>query len=366
MVNDLCKTWNELGTKYPEVAASIRNLGGHTGLRYHDKLPEKRFTALGKAYFAHGTLALNDSYSEDSLEYYQRNAVEIGFHPQGTGAKGQGFKSTVVHEFGHFVSQYTSLKHIPQAIESVRSSAPAGLREKSVKAFTENNLSKYATTNADETFAEAFTEYHMSPKPRALATAIIEQSFDAIWRTEWKRDGKKWGLSSVSKARKRKYGSRREAAQAAARARWGNRSSGTAVNRVFPPDNVLEALDKHFASVGMDPGRFFETPEGQQWIAQVAATVYPDSDSPLESGEASARRMYLKLFEIHGERLKAGPEVVAAREKRLLEIVGSQPVVINMSDESFPSLINDGRFKSQFETNTSTGTLDPGARRITE
>lgn len=117
-----------------------------------------------------------------ALEESYQEAVEKKHFPEGTTAE-----SAVVHEMGHAIDRYVSLKTIDpfkvnwggETVSSriwnsdIRAAKKKGepMTGKSIR----ENLSGYAGKNSHEYFAEAFSEALTSPTPRKTATSIVKR-----------------------------------------------------------------------------------------------------------------------------------------------------------------------------------------------
>lgn len=120
--------------------------------------------------------------NKEELEKSYQEAVNKKHFPEGTTAE-----SAVVHEMGHAIDRYVSLKTIdPWKVNwggetisgriwntDIRAAKKKGepMTGKSIR----DNLSGYATKNPHEYFAEAFSEAITSPAPRKTATSIVKR-----------------------------------------------------------------------------------------------------------------------------------------------------------------------------------------------
>ena len=135
---------------------------------------------IGNAKYGMGIEGLKQNYQKD---------VDSGFHPAGT-----DYKSIIWHEYGHMYA-YTKCKtglgfaanetlgfwdgaDYAKGIRSrnyekgvIRDAANSlKITQKELK----KRISRYAEKNPAETFAEAFAEYHNSPKPRPECVAMMK------------------------------------------------------------------------------------------------------------------------------------------------------------------------------------------------
>jgi hypothetical protein len=144
-------------------------------------------------------------------------------------SKKEGAKRTLVHEFAHAIdftgSQAFGMVPVSKRDAFSMMADPVGramagivITPESRKKFVANYVGEYASTNSVELFAEAFTEYHLNPKPRKLS---VDQAEYVMQRGN-KTLAQPSMSNGIEKAYQRKYGSRTEAARAAANARWGN------------------------------------------------------------------------------------------------------------------------------------------------
>lgn len=112
----------------------------------------------------------------DKLSKSVEHDVQSGWHPQGT----ENPKSIIAHEIGHAIDGYLTIKknmfgYTPGGNYKYASSV---LRPKVMKAAgykvsdVGKAVSRYATTNAKEWFAESFSEYVSSSNPRPAAAAF--------------------------------------------------------------------------------------------------------------------------------------------------------------------------------------------------
>lgn len=128
-------------------------------------------------------------YTELARSY--ADDVKTGYHPQGTYSD-----AIVTHELGHSLDGFLSKKNILGSVDSGGDTAAfSGILRRRVlkhlkmtKSMVEKELSKYATKNAYEWFAEAFAEAIHSPDPRPMAKEMIRQ-LDEILRQEGLLDG---------------------------------------------------------------------------------------------------------------------------------------------------------------------------------
>ena len=131
-----------------------------------------------------GKIHLNNKYYGNKQEFeksYQKS-VDRQFSPAGTTAK-----SVVVHEMGHAIDRYVSLKTIDsfkvnwggETVSGriwntdIRAAKKKGtpMTGKSIR----ESLSGYAGKNQHEYFAEAFAEAMTSPNPRKTAQSIVKR-----------------------------------------------------------------------------------------------------------------------------------------------------------------------------------------------
>ena len=294
-------------------------------------------------------------------------------------------KRTLVHEFAHAIdftgSQAFRRRPVSKRIGVLgdpvsRAMAGTPITSESRKKFIGYYVGEYASTNSAELFAEVFTEYHLNPKPRKLS---VDQAQHVMKRAN-KTLAQPSMSNGIEKAYQRKYGSRSEAGRAAARARWGNRAkvedtatgSGS-VDRWIPSEKLLDAIDRAVAKDTSDLSEvapkafddFAETPEGKELIAQYAEKVFPDEDFPERVGRYALSKLY-DAHKFHAAERAGYPERIESNEKKLKEILATQPVVVNITSQDFAKVIKDGRFKTQHETGDSGGTYGPEMRNEAE
>jgi hypothetical protein len=202
-----------------------------------------------------GRIRISSLYTKEKFDDAVKRGQESGLFVAGSydpsrivnGRPMTGVRSVMTHEFGHHVDYWLG------SMTDGRSPSPAGAKDHDkfmqstklkikkefqktlvpgakadVKFAIGKTISRYATTNNRELFAESFAEFYTSANPRPAARTIVESAFANM------------GVpvpSSIQKAYKRKYATRREAAQAAARARWGNRAPKVdAISPVYSAD----------------------------------------------------------------------------------------------------------------------------------
>ena len=157
--------------------------------------------ALGSNTYANcrlvgGKVTVNKSYYSDTEKLSQRYAEDVksGWHPANTDWRG-----IVTHEIGHAVDGLLSMKGVngaslfdtwqkkanpisKQMKSSVNKAAKTKIKE------TEANVSRYATKNHLEWFAECFAEFMTSPSPRPVAKEFgkqLDQIIGGIDINEW-------------------------------------------------------------------------------------------------------------------------------------------------------------------------------------
>lgn len=191
--NEVGATLHELLQRYPAVAQRLRIAGasGQVTTAVKTALPALRIPGIGRAYGDAqrdvGWLRINTANTKAAdlprLRARLAFGVEDGFSARGTGT----LAGVVRHEFGHHVKYAADALHgrqqIEQTLEAVlRRFIPADLATGSRGYWTERNrlvaaeLGRYAATNYDELFAEAFAEAVGAPDARPLALAL----YDAI------------------------------------------------------------------------------------------------------------------------------------------------------------------------------------------
>lgn len=134
-------------------------------------------------------LQLGNHYSNgmDELINAHGRMVSTGWSPKGTDPS-----STIWHEYGHAYANFYRAKAVAEKIPDNRfwrsteyhnahksaelekgwiktAAKELKITQKQLKA----NISQYATTNAHETWAEAFSEYHTSANPRPECVALM-------------------------------------------------------------------------------------------------------------------------------------------------------------------------------------------------
>jgi hypothetical protein len=252
--NELGHTMGELFDAFPEVASKIKMVGYGPAISEHLYLPQYWRSSDRNAYGSAlsptnssgypsfikinckpdtGVEPAADWYGTKSTEFQQskERSVQSGWFSKGIldrpALYHSGVRSTIVHEFGHQIDfslgsdngqpNDKAKKSIVRKFTNNFHKTHPELATRTPKMVLKQDLSGYSAKNYKETYAEAFAEWYLSPSPRPLATALIEGTFAAA--------GKTLPARPLQKARPRKYATRSEAAQAAARARWGDRAA---------------------------------------------------------------------------------------------------------------------------------------------
>lgn len=131
-----------------------------------------------------GGISVNTSYFSDveRLTKLYANDLAHGFHPAGT-----TYGSIVTHELGHAVDDYLSVIHQLAGLNGWRAKkVSAYLRPKVMKACglkvadTRTAVSRYATQDAQEWFAECFCEWMDSENPRPVAVEFGKQLLELM------------------------------------------------------------------------------------------------------------------------------------------------------------------------------------------
>lgn len=241
LANEVAASFVDLADQYPEVAKRIKNVGDELGMRDLEPAssgyPIKG--ALGDA--ANGLdqaatpwIRINGQYSALGFDDAAITGQATGFKVKGifdldrtlNGRSLSGVRATITHEFGHHVDYWLTDQFKKQyRLQGYEAELQRNqVKWAAARAFggTEKGLSKYATRNDRELFAEAFTEYQLSDSPRGMSRRVIEDAFIGV------------GLpvpvapaTIITKAYQRKYATREEAARAAANARWGGSATET-------------------------------------------------------------------------------------------------------------------------------------------
>lgn len=160
VANEMNRTLAELADAYPEVG--LRYLGSAQGMRRRflprSRVSGRRYAEAAGQYRAVG---INTKYANDPDGMLRSllSDVENGWHPPGTGS----VAGIATHEFGHLVHESLPAEAIRELQAAVDALPLAEIRA---------GLSRYATQDGHEFFAEAFAEYRMSSRPRAIADKI--------------------------------------------------------------------------------------------------------------------------------------------------------------------------------------------------
>ena len=371
--NSAAATLNELLVLYPEVQPHLNIVGTDIGFPEtpYGAIASKMFPPLGSRSMGDsamvdkdGYIRLNATLKEREFAVMQMGSIDRGFlagpKPNWEATldqqSAQAVRGVVVHEFGHVVDFY-QIRKAPMmsdmSKERGRIAITSSGNADAQREYINETISGYAATSKYEEFAEMFTTSYLGGRNASEATLYMREAMEPMGGMRF---------ATLEKAYQRKFGTKREAAQFAANRRWGNRGSETKIQRFVPSDALYAAIDE---SVAKDDifALFSQTPEGKKWIDQLTDEVWNGDSAGAFSAANHMYRAHRNFFLMRSE---ASPKIVTNREKRLLKIVGSEPISINMTDESFGEIVQDGRFKSQFETQDSGGTYNPGMRKKAE
>jgi len=165
------KTHEQLFDKFPQLKGKLNAVGS---------------TQLGGMTYAqcsfglgHGGVTVNTKYFSDMeklAKSYEKD-LQAGFHPKGT-----DFSAIVMHELGHAIDDYLSYTEmVCGLLNNYRPKiVSADLRPKVMRSCglkvsdIRNEVSGYATKDAQEWFAECFAEYMVSDEPRPVAAKFGE------------------------------------------------------------------------------------------------------------------------------------------------------------------------------------------------
>lgn len=194
VANQMSETMDDLMQRYPKTAARLRSVGGPDV-----QFPSHGYSKIGKSAYAEASpkdmaIRLSSKFAPGpwrspgiSRDYGTvlnlKSDADIGWHPKGTG----DVKGVVSHEFGHHVYWEASprmLKHTGDPMSRninriVADHAGEGNITDLMKSGAFNNLierdiGKYALTDQQELFAEAFAMVE-GGQASPVATAIVER-----------------------------------------------------------------------------------------------------------------------------------------------------------------------------------------------
>lgn len=204
VANDVNKTLSELRQKYPEVdnihwvtTMQERNIANYN-YRYSEYVNSLVDAGYSKKHaeimaknrikksivsadtYASSTdkrwknqqgICYNKKYASDPEEFKRclKNDVNSGFHPPGCDT----YSSVLTHEFGHRLNEYLNDNNLGDWIR--QSFQEFQLEAANTDKGFKDLLSKYGSYNEREFFAEAFSEYTHSFKPRKTAKMVGEK-----------------------------------------------------------------------------------------------------------------------------------------------------------------------------------------------
>ena len=119
-----------------------------------------------------GKIEVNTKFYKDYNDLIKNyaNDVKSKWHPQGTDAR-----AIIIHEIGHNINGYIARKknvYYRDVADEIKKEVL--LRSGKTNKDVEDELSRYATVNSREFFAEAFCEFITSKNPRLVAKTFGE------------------------------------------------------------------------------------------------------------------------------------------------------------------------------------------------
>lgn len=183
-INNINKQIATIQAKYPELKGAVGELKTTASKRAYafieTHMDGSMKLAVSTMKYGRGMKSLEDSYKRD---------LEAGFHPKGTTAK-----DIITHEYGHVyagvqtkrkfgVAASKTLDHsdgFSFILERKNKNWETSIRNTAAKELGisasefAGRISRYAKTNAAETFAEAFAEFNSSPNPRPECIALMK------------------------------------------------------------------------------------------------------------------------------------------------------------------------------------------------
>lgn len=189
VANHINDTIGKIHTRFPELKGTVGEIqpitrGSATAaMAVFVSLPS---SGVPSQILQHGR---DYKYGLKHVEEVHKRSVSVGFHPKGT----EDVSSIIWHEYGHAYANLQSGKKIAakepkdwqrrHAAYDKDRSRHALEREWVEKAAKSQNMtasdfkasiSRYATANDAETFAEAFSEFFVSPNPRPECKALMK------------------------------------------------------------------------------------------------------------------------------------------------------------------------------------------------
>ena len=171
-VNHINEAITNIQSKYPELKGAVENLGCTNANVYAAVVFSQRDASaslmIGAKAYKDGKQKVFDAWQED---------VELGYHPKGTDGN-----SVFWHEYGHVYAaqsnrQPNNTRNTMNAINnSVAESKWKNTAAERMGVDADSlgkNISRYATVNDAELFAEAFAAYNTGA-PNKWAKAIVE------------------------------------------------------------------------------------------------------------------------------------------------------------------------------------------------
>lgn len=156
--------------KLQENKKKYPNMDEETLKRWATQWARKIGTCRNCYAYSHGAakdmglsgICFNTSWAGEKIDKSLKNDCKSKYHPPGCGT----VKAVIDHELGHEMDRLTGLRSHSDFLK-VHNEQIAKGRDNIIE-----NLSEYATKNAAEFIAEAWSEYLNSEKPRAIAAAV--------------------------------------------------------------------------------------------------------------------------------------------------------------------------------------------------
>ena len=161
------ESYYKVVNQYPQLKGEFFGLGTN----------ENRTNTYASCYLHNGLINVNTAYYgklSKIAESYDAD-VKLNWHPMGT-----DWKSIITHEIGHAVDGFLSRKGLAEMVGSNIKNASVKMRKQVLKELklTKNDISKevsrYASKDDAEFFAECFAEYIDSLEPRPMAKKFGE------------------------------------------------------------------------------------------------------------------------------------------------------------------------------------------------